>query len=138
MLLKVGTSSLAYDIALALNKEKFIDILLLQVPYTFNNLSPQKSKSHRSSTAFSPISSWHARTRVLMYVCRNGRLRPQEETADLSRDIRQITIPLGGNRRLSTWNIYDAQFGANEAGSGLDLLLNCTKIPFCVGGDFKL
>ncbi|POS86246.1 hypothetical protein EPUL_001155, partial [Erysiphe pulchra] len=61
---------------------------------------------------------------------RNARLKPQQETTDLSRDILQITITIGDHRRAPIWNIYNAPAAADEAGSGLDLLLKPPNRPF--------
>ncbi|POS86653.1 hypothetical protein EPUL_001479, partial [Erysiphe pulchra] len=115
MQVNVGRSSSAHDIALALANENSIDILLPQEPWIFTDLSIRKSKAHLSRHSHHSLSGIHGPV--------NARLKPQQETTDLSRDILQITIFKGDHRRAPIWNFYNVSAGADEAYSSLDLIL---------------
>lgn len=58
--------------------------------------------------------------------------------SDLSKDIVQIIISCGNNKKIPFWNIYNAPTGSNNAGESLSTLLRCIDIPYFVCGDFNL
>lgn len=133
-----GRSSSAHDIALTHAFENNIDILLIQEPWIFSDLSKRRSKSHNAYEAFCPLSEWTTRPRVFTYVRNSAKLKAFQSVADLSRDLLQITISPWGTRRIGIWNIYNAPAGSDDAGGGLKMLLNCYDTPHFIGGDFNL
>ena len=138
MQVNVGRSSSAHDVALYLADENCIDILLIQEPWTYRDLSKQKNKTHKSYETFSPLSTWRTRPRVFTYVRKDARLKPFQTCADYSRDMIQISITSRNNLKAPIWNVYNAPVGSEEAGEGLSKLLSCTENPFFVGGDLNL
>ncbi|KAI0992520.1 hypothetical protein K3495_g15665 [Podosphaera aphanis] len=138
MQVNVGRSSSAHDIALSIANENQLDIILIQEPWIFHDLSKQISKAHKAFESFSPLSTWHSRPRAFTYVRKGAKLRPFQVAADSSRDIVQILVTLGNNAKLPIWNIYNAPTGSEGAGEGLSVLLSGTDSPYFAGGDFNL
>src|SRR3954463_2361865 len=81
--LNVGRAPAAHEIALTLAYTSDTDIILIQEPYIFKDLSRQITKKHPSYECFSPTDGWaiSGRPRVLTYVrkkmgIRTSQLRP--------------------------------------------------------------
>lgn len=64
----VGRGCVSHNLALHLAHENNTDILLIQEPWIFQDLTAKKSITRPSFQSFSPLSTWHTRPRVLTYV----------------------------------------------------------------------
>ena len=67
MQVNVGRSSSTHDIALHLANENRMDVLLIQEPWTYRDLSKQRTKTHKLYVAFSPLAT------KSLYLCSKGR-----------------------------------------------------------------
>jgi hypothetical protein len=68
--LNVGRAATSYEIALFQAYSNDIDIILIQEPYIFNNLTRKITKKHPSYECFTPTNSWEisSQSQVLIYV----------------------------------------------------------------------
>ncbi|SZF00434.1 unnamed protein product [Blumeria hordei] len=66
----------AHSIALKLVQENEIDILLVQAPWILRNIYARRLIPHPNFLCFSPLSEWHSRPRVLIYVRKSHGLHP--------------------------------------------------------------
>lgn len=138
MQVNVGRSSSAHNIALAYAQENQIDVVLIQEPWIYSDLSIRRTKSHHDFETFSPVSTWLSRPRVITHIRRDLHLKQYQVTSDFSRDIVQIVISRGDNKKIPIWNVYNTPTDSNGAGEGLSTLLGCTDTPCFVGEDFNL
>ncbi|POS81998.1 hypothetical protein EPUL_005489, partial [Erysiphe pulchra] len=120
MQVNVRRSPSAHDLALVTAQENKVDILLVQEPWVFTDLSLRRSKTHPNFDAFSPLTFWHARPRVLPMCARTQ------------------NSSLSSQRIVSVLNIYNAPIGAEQAGDALTKLLSFRAPPYFVAGDFNL
>lgn len=134
----VGRGHVSHNLALHLAHENNIDILLLQEPWIFHDLTTKKSLSHPGFQSFSPLSTWSTRPRVFTYVRKTKGLRASQTLSDSSPDLLQICILNRNSPNISIWNVYNAPPNCINAGSGLQTLLNSSETPYFVGGDFNL
>jgi len=134
----VGRGHVSHNLSLHLAHENNIDIILLQEPWIFHDLTAKKIYTHPNYQSFSPLSTWNRRPRVFTYVRKSKGLRAFQSLSDSSPDLLQICILNRNNSKLPVWNIYNAPPNCNNAGFGLQALLNSSETPFFVGGDFNL
>ncbi|POS82010.1 hypothetical protein EPUL_005719, partial [Erysiphe pulchra] len=133
-----GRGHSSHNLALQLAHENNFDIIMIQEPWTFRDLTRKQTISHTRYKTFSPLSTWSTRPRVLTYVRKTQELRPYQESMDLSGDLLQLMVITDSGRKLRVWNIYNAPPSSTGAGNGLSMLLNSNNDPFFVGGDFNL
>ena len=100
MQVNVARSSSAHDIVLTYAQEYQIDVVLIQEPWTFSDLSLQRSKSHHGYETFFPDSTWLSRPRAITYIRRDSHLKPFQVASNLSRDIVQVVISRGDNKMI--------------------------------------
>lgn len=134
----VGRGHVSYSLALHLAHENSIDILLLQEPWIFHDLTTEKSLSHPSFQSFSPLLIWDTRPQVFTYVRKTKGLHVFQTLFDPSPDLLQICILNRNSPNILIWNVYNATPNYISAGSGLQTLLNSSETPYFVGGDFNL
>ncbi|EED12096.1 hypothetical protein TSTA_001670, partial [Talaromyces stipitatus ATCC 10500] len=128
----------AHEIALTLAYTSNIDIILIQEPYTFKDLSQQITKKHPSCECFSPTDSWaiSGRPRVLTYLC--PFTTDTKEASDLL--FFQIFLPTGKSALIV--NIYNAPAGCSRAGEAAKALTTLPEVYFpqttILAGDLNL
>ncbi|EED14753.1 conserved hypothetical protein [Talaromyces stipitatus ATCC 10500] len=147
--LNVGHAPDAHEIALTLVYTSDIDIILIQEPYTFKDLSQQITKKYLLYECFSPTDSWviSGRPRVLTYVqkkkgIQTSQLRPfttdTKEASDLL--FLQIFSPIGKSALIV--NIYNAPAGCSRAGEAAKALTTLPEAYFpqttILAGDLNL
>ena len=71
----VGRAATSHEIALSLAANSLIDIILIQEPYIFTDLSQRITKSHPLYESFIPIDDWEIRPRAISYVCKGAGLQ---------------------------------------------------------------
>lgn len=138
MQINVGSLPIAHNIALRLVNENNFDILLLQEPWIFSNLSAHRFISNQIYESLSPFLKWYTRPWVFTYVRKSASIKVFQVEADLSRDVVKILIPLKTTGNLSVWNVYNALVGFNQAWGDLSTLLSSTNTLDFVGGDFNV
>ncbi|POS81796.1 hypothetical protein EPUL_006379, partial [Erysiphe pulchra] len=138
MQVNVGRGHPSHNLALQLAHENNFDIIMIQEPWIFRDLTRKQTISHTRYRTFSPLSTWSTRPRVLTYVRKTQELRLYQESMDLSGDLLQLMVITESGRKLRVWNIYNATPSSTGAGNGLSILLNSNNDPFFVGGDFNL
>jgi hypothetical protein len=146
--INVGRGASAHEIALEQAFTEKIDVLLVQEPYVFTDLSRRITKRHPSYECFTPIDSWTPRRpRVLTYVrkgagLRTSQTRPLPEDSPALPDILFLTITSLSGSSLLVVNIYNAppgSIGASEATRALTLLPTSLFLqPSFVAGDLNL
>jgi ribonuclease HI len=147
--LNVGRGPAAHEIALSLAYSSDIDIILIQEPYIYTDLSRQITKRHPSYECFSPTDSWvtSGRPRVLTYVrkkrgIRASQLRPQLISQDVLSDLLLLQILSRSGQSALIINIYNAPIGSirpGEAAKALTLLPDSHFSQSTVlAGDFNL
>ncbi|EED12689.1 conserved hypothetical protein [Talaromyces stipitatus ATCC 10500] len=131
--LNVGHAPDAHEIALTLAYISDIDIILIQEPYTFKDLSRQITKKHLSYECFSPTDSWaiSGRPRVLTYVrkkkgIRTFQLRPFTTDTKEASDLLFLQIFSSTGKSALIVNIYNTPAGSIRAGEAAKAL---TTLP---------
>lgn len=144
--INVGRSSSAHEIALQLSFEKNIDILMVQEPYIYKDLSRRITRKHPSFECFTSIDDWNIRPRVMTYSRKdNGltvsQIRPTME-GECSSDILYISLKSFNSPSILLINAYNAPLGAINPGSGIRSLLSLENSFFpqntILAGDFNL
>lgn len=144
--LNVGRSSSAQEIALQLSFEKGIDILLVQEPYIYKDLSRKLTRKHQSFECFSPVDDWRVRPRVLSYTRKdNGliysQIRPVCQGSG-SADVLFLTFKTPKSPHTLLINTYNAPPGAINPNVGLEFLMSLPFSNFAsktiITGDFNL
>ena len=134
----VGRGGANHDLALTLAFKDNCDMLLIQEPWIYADLDRRSTKTHPGFETFSPLTTWTNRPRVMTYVRKGRGLRPEQPLADTSRDVLLVTLS-PGNCAMPIWNIYNAPYGSENAGEGLQTLLHlCRQPPTLVAGDFNI
>jgi ribonuclease HI/exonuclease III len=147
--LNVGRSPAPHEIALTLAHSSHIDIILIQEPYVYRDLSRQITKRHPSYECFTPTDNWTVtgRPRVLVYVrkrtgIRSTQLRPQIEDPELLSDILMLQILTSTGQSALIINIYNAPHGSIRAGEAAKALTslpeNISSQPTILAGDLNL
>lgn len=147
--LNVGRGPDSHVIALSLAFTNNIDVLLIQEPYIFSNLSRQITKRHPSYECFSPTDSWtiNGRPRVLTYVRKNAgiqasQLRPIIEDPSTLSDLLFLQISSSDGQSILTINAYNAPAGSIRAGKAMKALISLPETLFSqstlLAGDFNL
>lgn len=134
----VGRGRISHNLALQLANKNNADVVLIQEPWIYRDLTSKQSATHHNYDIFSPLSTWDTRPRVLTYIKKSQGYRPFQSTIDSSPDILKITITNRNNQKLNIWNVYNAPTNSINAGDGLSALLNSSDNPFFIGGDFNL
>lgn len=140
----VGRGGPAHDAALSIAYDNHLDIVAIQEPWIFGDLTARKTKTHPSYQAFSPLSTWTSRPRVLIYIHKGIPLSPSQPISDICRDVICVTVSLYANKTINIYNIYNSPAGSEDAGSGLHHTLNIPindnplLRPSIVVGDFNI
>lgn len=143
----LGRSSTAHEIALNIAFDLKVDVLLIQEPYIFRDISRRISKKHPAFECFSPTDHWSVRPRVLTYTrkdidCTFSQERPTS-LKDVGRgDLLLLSLQPSRGSRLLVVNVYNAPPGSTNPGAGVDHLLSLTRkftnINVLIAGDFNL
>jgi hypothetical protein len=147
--LNVGRGPAPHEIALTLAHSSHIDIILIQEPYVYRDLSRQITKRHPSYECFTPTDNWTAtgRPRVFTYVRKRAgiqstQLRPQIEDPELLSDILMLQILTSTGQSALIINIYNAPHGSIRAGEAAKALTslpeNTPSQPTILAGDLNL
>lgn len=145
--INVGRSSAAHEIALNVAFELSIDVLLVQEPYIFRDISRKITRKHPSFECFSPTDQWITRPRVMSYIRKDSECKFYQERPILLRDegkgdLLFLSIQPPRGAQLLIGNIYNAPPGATLPGAGVDSLLsltsNFTTSNMILAGDFNL
>lgn len=125
-----GRGCVLHNLALHLAHKNSIDILLIQEPWIFQDLTAKKSITHPSLQSFSPLSTWHTRPRVLTYVRKTRGLQSFQTQSDSSPYLLQICILSKYSPNISIWNLYNEPSNYIDAGMGLRALLDSSETLF--------
>lgn len=145
--INVGRSSSSHEIALQVASNKHVDILLIQEPYIFRDLSRKITRTHPSFDCFAPTDVWSSRPRVLTYSNKNNGLiltqsRPEIMDEQGFGDILFLTIKSPDRHDIMIVNMYNAPPGATNPGAGVSTLISLSKFHFprkiILTGDFNL
>lgn len=143
----VGRSSSAHQIALSTSFQNNIDILLVQEPYIFKDISRRITCKHPSHECFTPTDNWSTRPRVLTYTRINSAIsfvqeRPQPNIVQGAGDVIFLTFKASGLPPTQIVNVYNAPPGATNPGAGLSFLISIPENSFhrniILAGDFNL
>lgn len=72
----VGRGRISHNLALQLAHENNADVVLIQEPWTYRDLTSKQSVIHHSYDTFAPLSTWDTRPRVLTYIRKITRIPP--------------------------------------------------------------
>lgn len=144
----VGRGAAAHEIALNSAFEDKVDILLVQEPYIFRDLSRRISKKHRAYECFSPLDDWtSARPRVLTYIRKGAGIdaeqaRPHDVDPPALSDILFLFVSSADSPTFLIANVYNAPPGSQGAGAAVQALLSLPQSFFpnfsFLAGDFNL
>ncbi len=148
MQINVGRGAPSHELALTLAFEDQIDIILIQEPYIYRDLTRCITKRHPSYEAFAPIDNWSdARPRVLTYVRKNAGLQSTQDRPELAdnqaqRDLLFLRISASNSPPLLIVNIYNAPLGSAGASKASQALISLPSSfvsqPSLIAGDFNL
>ncbi|POS82676.1 hypothetical protein EPUL_004067 [Erysiphe pulchra] len=132
----VGRGRISHNLALQLAQENNADVVLIQEPWTYRDLTSKQSVAHHNYDTFSHLSTWDTRPRVLTYIRKSREYRPFQSTIDSSFDMLKITITNRSNQNSNIWNVYNVPTNSINTGAGLQALLNSSKsdtldLAFC-------
>ena len=71
----VGKAATSHEIALSLAADSLTDVILIQEPYVFTDLSRRITKSHPLYESFTPVDDWAARPRAISYIRKGAGLQ---------------------------------------------------------------
>lgn len=143
----VGRSSSAQQIALSTAFQTNADILLVQEPYVFKEISRRITCKHPSFECFTPIDNWSTRPRVLTYSRISNTLsfvqeRPYRQVEKGAEDVLILTIKGPSLPPTEVINVYNAPPGTINPGAGVSFLVSIPENQFqqniILAGDFNL
>lgn len=127
--LNVGRGASAHEIALNQAHQLLFDIILIQEPYIFLNLSRRIAKHHPSYGTFSPTDDWTInRPRVISYVRKGFGLRA-EQVHSISNDIIILKLQSAKGKVLKIFNIFNAPYNTRGQ-STIQLLYTLPRTYF--------
>lgn len=108
----VGRRMASHDALLSICAEVHIDILLVQEPWIFSDLSLRRSRAHPCYRSFLPPGPWSRRPRVCTYILNAAApcCTQLQAPRAASLDILPIFCRLP-SRSFALWNIYNAPSG---------------------------
>jgi ribonuclease HI len=147
--LNVGHIPEAHEIALTQAYSNHIDIILIQEPYIYKDLTRKITKRHPSYECFSPTDSWETSgiPRVLTYIRRKSgirasQLRPDSISQETLSDLLLLQVSSCSGQSALIFNIYNAPVGAKRAGKAARALTclpeSYFSLPTLLAGDFNL
>lgn len=144
--INVGRSSTAQEIALNIACDSNIDVLLIQEPYIFRDISRKITKKHPAFECFSPTDNWSVRPRVLTYTRKDSNCTFLQERPSTLREVGKgdllfLSLQPPRGTGVTIVNVYNAPPGAIEPGSAVDYLVSQTQFPnknTILAGDFNL
>lgn len=126
----VGRGCASHNLALHLAHEIKAEILLIQEPWIYSDLTTKQSVTHPSYDTFSSPSKWITCPRVLTYVKKAQDLRPFQKSTEISPDLLKITITGSNHQKLLIWNVYNASPNCINPGAGLQAIFSSSQRPF--------
>ena len=151
LFINVGTCSSAHEIALQLAFKTNMDVLLIQEPYVYKDLTRKISRKHPSFECFTPINDWHTRPRVLTCSRKNtplyfSQIRPISGVVHGPEDALLLTANSSSGFSTLIINIYKPPPGDTNPGAGvsflISFLISLTELSFppktILAGDFNL
>lgn len=140
--LDVGRGASAHEIALNQAFQSLVDVILIQEPYIFRDLSRRITKRHRSYETFCPHVDWSThRPRVVSYVRKELSSHAEQIYIGLSRDLLLLRLTSPTDQILNIFNVYNAPHNDNNE-SALQTLYTLPRSLFqgsCfLQGDFNL
>ena len=147
--INVGRGSIPHEIALSHAFSEEIDVLLVQEPYIYKNLSRRITKHHPVYDCFTPLDDWtSSRPRVLIYIRRQARLQtsqicPLTSDSTALPDLLFLHISARSGPALLAINIYNVPTGSiicpGEVAKALTQLpVDLFAQPILVAGDLNL
>ncbi|KAJ8063439.1 hypothetical protein OCU04_008657 [Sclerotinia nivalis] len=74
----VAKGASSHELALSLANDSCIDIVLIQEPYIFSDISRRITKSHPAYETFTPLDNWETRPRVMTYTRKEAGIRASQ------------------------------------------------------------
>src|SRR6201990_1382695 len=146
--INVGRGPKSHEIALSHASFEQIDVLLVQEPYIYTDLSRRITKRHPLYDCYTPTDDWTTgRPRVLTYVRKRARLlasqiRPLTSDSDTTPDLLFLSLASSAGPALLVINVYNAPVGSVRAGEAAKALTQLPPIllsqPTVMAGDFNL
>ena len=127
----------AHDAALVLASQSGVDLILIQEPWVFTNISQKKTKTQPSYLAFAPLADWTSRPRAMTYTRKGCGLSPFQASIH-SRNLLRVCVQRKAKPMIDCWNIYNAPIGSLDTGEGLRLLLTLSETPEILAKDFNI
>lgn len=144
----VGRCSATHQITLETAFSTNVDILLIQEPYIYKNLTRRITRHHPCFETFSPSDDWATRPRVMTYGRKgNGLIYSQERPLLIHNqigreDVLFLSFNLPDESAISVINTYNAPPGAINPGAGVSLLCSLQISSLyhntILAGDFNL
>jgi hypothetical protein len=147
--INVGRVPAPHEIALSHASSEEIDVLLVQEPYVYKDLSRRITKRHPAYECFTPLDDWTSgRPRVLTYVrkragLRTTQVRPLTSDSTALPDLLFLHIAARAGPALLVINVYNAPTGSKirpgEAARALVQLPPALLAqPTLIAGDLNL
>lgn len=127
--INVGRSSTAHEIALEIASTSHFDLLLVQEPYIFKDLTRRITRKHPCFDCYTPVDNWTRRPRVMSYTRKNSKFsvvqdRPFINNEHGAEDILLLTIKPQGRTPTQVINVYNAPPGGINSGAGVSFLIS--------------
>ena len=148
--LNVGRAAAAHEITLFQAYSNNIDIILIQEPYIYKDLTRKITKKHPSYECFSPTDCWatSGRPRVLTYIRRekgiqSSQLRPDTIDQEALSDLLFLQISAYSGQPTLIINIYNAPTAPSiRPGKAIQELIKLSDSyfsqPVILAGNFNL
>ncbi|KAJ8066801.1 hypothetical protein OCU04_004188 [Sclerotinia nivalis] len=120
----VAKNATSHELALSLANDSCIDIILIQEPYTFSDISRRITKSHPAYETFTPLDNWETRPRVMSYTRKNAGIRASQLRPVSSRDLLFLQIQSLTGSILTIINIYNAPRGCTNENQAIQTLFD--------------
>ena len=138
--INIGKGRPFYDVALQLAYKDDYDILLVQEPQIYSDITRRLSKKYPAYTCFFLTEDWNNRPYVLTYIRKTPFLRAYTllESQGTSRDLLLVQLIIE-SLSLQLLNVYNTLARLIDEREGLGKLLQQTPLPRSfIGGYFNL
>ena len=120
--LNVGRGAQSHEISLNEAHSISADIILIQEPYIFHDLTRRITKKHPSYDTFSPAADWsNSRPRVISYTRKGVGIQSEQKHTGISNDLLLLSLSSSDSQSIKILNIYNAPSSSPGPSSLLSL-----------------
>ena len=137
----VAKGATSHELALSLANDFQIDVILVQEPYIFKEISRRITKCHSAYETFTPLDSWETRPRVVTYTRKGAGIQASQLRPTTSHDLLFLQLQSTNGSTLTIINVYNAPIGSQDENQAVKTLFNLPLSAFnstFLAGDLNL